>query len=86
MTPAGQPIYANPFTAWAELAAGLRERFIRETGMNPEKARTRPRAVELLNAINAIKRQCDAAGNMLDRLEDQEPDSFQAFHRALEMK
>ena len=76
-------IHANPFYSWAELTRELRERFVSETGMNPEQVRLRTRAVELLNAINTLTRTCQAAAEMLDQLEEHEPDAFLAFHRTL---
>ena len=71
---------SNPFRVWAELARGLRERFIKELGDPPYPQS----ASEILTAIASIAMRCDSLSASLKRLNTSSPDAYEAFLRALE--
>jgi hypothetical protein len=70
---------ANPFHVWAELARGLRQRFLAEVGDEPS-----PHAAEVLTEMSEIVRRCQCLGISLEHLHRHDPKAYDAFLRALE--
>jgi len=72
---------ANPFLMWAELARGLRDRFLEELGdPRPVSATTD----DVLNELAVIIARCDHLGTSLHRLQQTNGPAWDAFLRALE--
>ena len=70
----------NPFRTWAELVRGLKDRFV--AGLGQERP-VSPHAGEVLGQLAALATRCDHMGAMLQRLQDGDPEAFDAFVEAL---
>jgi hypothetical protein len=73
---------ANPFRTWAELARGLHNRVMKEMGEGPQMAS--PDMAEFLGSLAGLATDCDRIGQYLRRVQERDPDAFNAFLRALE--
>ena len=73
---------ANPFRVWSQLARGLRDRFLVELGA-PHKPYPEPTG-EVLTLMAAIITRCEQTGTALHKLQQMEPEAFEAFLKALE--
>lgn len=71
----------NPFGVWAELAGGLRDRLVAELG---DERPFNPYAGELVGELAAIITRCEHLGISLQRSQEREPKTYDAFLRALE--
>jgi hypothetical protein len=71
---------ANPFLVWAELARGLRDRFLAELGQTQESSLF---ANQMLGKLAAMATNCDHLGISLQRLSENDARAFEAFLRAL---
>ena len=70
----------NPFRTWAELARGLRYRFVTELG----DARPSPYATQVLAMLAALGTHCGHLGQAFAELGQKDPAALEAFLRALE--
>jgi hypothetical protein len=70
---------ANPFHTWAELARGLRCRFLAEVGDDPS-----PHATQVLAELAEMITRCECLGISLEHMHRHDPKAFDAFLRALE--
>lgn len=73
--------FANPFRVWAELAGDLRDRLVAELG---DERPFSPYAGELVGELAAIVTRCEHLGVSLQRANDRDPKTYDAFLRALE--
>jgi hypothetical protein len=72
---------SNPFHVWGHLARGLRDRFVAELDQN--KPRT-PYAAEVVGMLAGMITRCEHMGISLRRFQQNDPEAFAAFLRALE--
>jgi hypothetical protein len=72
---------ANPFHVWAHLARGLRDRFVAE--LDEGKPRS-AYAGEVVGMLAGMVTRCEHMGLSLRRLQQNDPEAFAAFLRALE--
>jgi hypothetical protein len=72
---------ANPFKVWAELARGLRDRFVAELG---DERPFSPYTGEVLGELAAMITRCEHMGVSLQHLHEYDAEAFDAFVRALE--
>ena len=70
----------NPFRVWAELVRGLRDRFV--AGLGQERP-VSAHAGEVLGQLAGLATRCDHMGATLQRLQDGDPEAFDAFVEAL---
>lgn len=69
----------NPFIVWAELARGLRGRFLAELGADKTDW-----TMQVLAQMAGLITQIDHLGVALRELERRDPAGYEAFLRALE--
>lgn len=72
---------ANPFRTWAELARGLRDRFVGELG---DKRPFSPYAGEVVGMLAANITHLEHLSVSLGRLQEKDAEAYDAFLRALE--
>lgn len=70
---------SNPFRVWAELARGLRDRFVAELGEQPPTS-----SAEVVDDLAFVIAHCEHLGSALRRLQEKDGKAFDAFIRALE--
>jgi hypothetical protein len=73
--------FVNPFSTWAELVRGLRDRLVSELG---DERPFSPYAGEILGGLAELSTRCEHFGTALQRLQGNDPKTFDAFVRALE--
>ncbi|HEY6371123.1 MAG TPA: hypothetical protein VIX37_11130 [Candidatus Sulfotelmatobacter sp.] len=71
---------ANPFHVWAQVARGLRDRFVAELG---EKRPYSPYTGHILGMLAATITRCEHMGIAVRHLQEKDPDALAAFLRAL---
>ncbi|HEY1897019.1 MAG TPA: hypothetical protein VGG62_12130 [Terracidiphilus sp.] len=77
----GSDTVTNPFHVWADLARGLRDRFVSELG---EERPFAPQVSEIVGILAGTVTRLEHLGNALDRLSERDNEAYEAFARALE--
>jgi hypothetical protein len=70
---------SNPFAVWAELARGLRDRFVAELGEERPTS-----SEEVVDDLAFVIAHCEHLTSSLRRLQEKDGDAFEAFMRAFE--
>lgn len=76
--------HANPFPTWVTLTDGLRERFLKELPRDGQGFIKSAKVAVILQHFGHLTGQLKELGKLIEDLEFQEQDSYEAFARALE--